>query len=70
VVDEIGKNLGSPLVGAPDFLLTLFKDVCDRSGFTPREKDARRIFGYIQKEVALRQRKRHRPLRPCHWRAA
>jgi hypothetical protein len=57
VVDEIAKNLGGPVVGAPDFLLGIFRDVCVRSDFAPTERDARRIFQRIQHEITLRQLK-------------
>jgi len=57
VVDEIEKYLGSPLVGDPDFLRGIFSGICFQCGFTPTERDARRIFERVQAEMKLRQLK-------------
>jgi hypothetical protein len=55
VVDEIGRHLGNPLVGDPDFLRGIFASVCLRSNFIPTERDARRIFERVRDEMTLRQ---------------
>ena len=56
VVDEIAKYLATPLVGDPEFLRGIFAGVCLRCGFKPTERDARRIFELVEKEVKLIRR--------------
>jgi hypothetical protein len=56
VVDEIGKHLGSPLVGDPDFIRGIFAGECFRTGFLPSERDARKIFLRIEREISNRAR--------------
>lgn len=54
VVDELAKHLDSPLIGDPDLIRGIFAGVCLRTGFLPTERDARKIFLRIQKEIAVR----------------
>jgi hypothetical protein len=53
VIGEIAKHVHTPSDLGQVQLLLIFKQVCDRAGFQPTEKDARKIFEIVQEEIAF-----------------
>ena|SRR6266446_1863718 len=56
VADEFSQNITSCLYTAPQELLAHhFGLVCQRFNFMPTEESAKRIFGYVWKEISARR---------------
>ena len=53
VIGEIAKHVHNPSELSQVHLLMIFKQVCDRAGVSPTEKDARKIFEIVQEEIAF-----------------